>query len=118
MSEKVAIFLFAGPEIPCRVMHAFVFARDVGERGGEATIILEGESPKWLLALTNPKHKLHGMYEKVKGAGLIGAVCRACAVQAGAVEAAEAEGLSLVGDAFGHVSLSQYIEQGYHVVTL
>jgi len=115
---KVAILLFAGPEIPCRVMHAFVFARDVKVRGGEARIILEGESPRWLLTLPNPKHKLHGMYEKVKAEGLIDVACKACTIQAGAVEAAEEEGIPLAGDAFGHVSLMRYLDQGYQVVTL
>jgi hypothetical protein len=99
-------------------MHAFVFARDIKARGGDAKIVLEGEAPAWLLALPSPQHKLHGMYEKVKQEGLIDAVCKACANQTGAVQAAEQEGFPLVGDALGHVSLAGYIEQGYQVVTL
>ena len=42
----------------------------------------------------------------------------ACAVQARAVEAAAEEGLRLVNDASGHVSLVPYVDAGYHVVTL
>ncbi|NLE75196.1 MAG: cytoplasmic protein [Chloroflexi bacterium] len=118
MSEKVALFVFAGPEIPCRLMHALVFALDLQARGGEAKIVLEGEAPGWLLALPNPKHKMHGMYGKAKAAGLIDAVCRACAVQAGAVEAAEEEGLRLANDAMGHVSLAPYLEAGFTIATL
>ena len=118
MAEKVAIFLFTGPDAPCRVMHAFIFARDIRAKGSEASIVLEGEAPGWLLALPNPEHKLHGMYEKVKSEGLIVAVCRACATQAGAVEETEKEGFPLVGDAFGHVSLLRYLTDGYRIVTL
>jgi hypothetical protein len=115
---KVAIVLFAGLEPPCKVMHAFVFARDIKARGGEAKIILEGAAPELLLALPNPEHKMHAMYTKVKGEGLIAGVCKACAMQAGAVEAAETEGIPLIDDAFGHVSLAPFIEQGLEIVTL
>jgi hypothetical protein len=115
---KIALFLFTGPASSCKLMHAFVFARDIKARGGEAKIILEGESPGWLLKLPDPTHKLHGIYQKVKQEGLIDAVCRACALQANAVAAAQQEGLPLADDASGHVSLAKYVEQGYQVVTL
>ena len=115
---KAAILLFSGPESTCKLMHAFVFARDIRARGGEAKIIFEGASPAWLLELPNPEHKLHGMYQKVKAEGLIDTVCKACATQANAVEAVEKEGLSLSGDAFGHVSLAEYITQEFAIITL
>jgi hypothetical protein len=115
---KAAIILFSGPESTCKLMHAFVFARDIRARGGEAKIVFEGASPAWLLELPNPEHKLHGMYQKVKTEGLIDTVCKACAMQANAVEAVESEGLSMSGDAFGHVSLAEYITEGYTIVTL
>ena len=115
---KAAIVLFSGPESTCKLMHGFVFARDIQARGGEAKIVFEGASPAWLLELPNPAHKLHGMYEKVKTEGLIDTVCKACAMQANAVEAVEREGLSMSGDAFGHVSLAAYITEGYTIITL
>jgi hypothetical protein len=115
---KVALFLFAGTESSCKLMHAFVFARDIQARGGDAKIILEGASPGWLLQLPNPGHKMHSMYSKVKEAGLIDTVCKACAQQAGAVKAARQEGIPLSADALGHVSLAGYIDQGYQIVTL
>jgi hypothetical protein len=118
MSEKVAIFLFAGPEAPCRLVHSFIFARDIAARGGEARIILEGAAPEWLLLLPSPDHKHHGTYRKAKEEGLIDAVCRACAFQADAVEAAEQEGFPLVGDALGHASLVPYMADSFRIVTL
>jgi hypothetical protein len=39
-------------------------------------------------------------------------------VQAQAVEAAAEEGLRLVYDASGHVSLAPYMDEGYEIVTL
>jgi len=118
MSEKVALVLMAGPEMPCRMIHTFLWALDIVARDGDARIVLEGEAPRWLLELPDPGHGRHRLYEKVKEQGLIDAVCKACAVQAQAVEAAAEEGLPLVFDASGHVSLVPYAEDGYRIVTL
>jgi len=118
MSEKVTLFLFAGPEAPCRLVHSLIFARDIEDRGGEARISLEGAAPEWLLQLPNPEHRFHSMYEQAKTSGLIDSMCRACASQAGATEAAEREALRLVGDAYGHVSLAPYLDDGFAIVTL
>ena len=118
MSEKVALFLFSGPETPCRLVHSLIFARDIADRGGEAKIILEGAAPEWLLLLPNPEHKLHSIYKTARENSVIAAVCRACASQAGATEAAEQEAIPLVGDAYGHVSLASYMEDGFRIVTI
>ena len=118
MNEKIAIFLFAGPEAGCRLVHSMIFARDVRARGGASQIILEGAAPEWLLLLPDPAHDFHSMYRRAKDEGLFSAVCKACASQAGAVEAALQEGLALVGDAFGHVSLIPFTEDGFTIVTL
>ena len=118
MSEKIALVLMGGLDMPCRMVHAFLWSLDIVARGGDARIVLEGEAPHWLLALPDPDHGRHNLYAKVKGMGLIDAVCKACAVQAQAVEAAAEEGLRLVYDASGHVSLVPYAEDGYQVVTL
>ena len=117
-SEKIAIFLLTGPDAPCRLAHTFIWALDVVGRRGEAKIVLEGAAPGWLLALPDPDHVQHRLYQKVKEQGLIDAVCKACATQAQALEAAAEEGLRLVHDASGHVSLVPYTEAGYRIVTL
>lgn len=118
MGAKVMLLLFAGPEMPCKLQHAFLFARDVAQKGGEATIVFEGNSPKWLPALAKPEHSLRKMFNTVKGEGLIAGVCRGCAVAHNAVEAAELLELPLMSDAFGHVSLAPFVEKGYQIVTL
>jgi predicted peroxiredoxin len=118
MSEKIALVLMAGPDMPCRLVHTFIWALDILERGGEGKIVFEGEAPRWLLELPDPEHGRHKLYRKVKEMGLIDAVCKACAVQARAVEAAAEEGLRLANDAAGHVSLVPYAEAGYQIVML
>ena len=118
MDDRVALVLFAGPEMPCRMIHTFIWALDLAGRGADVKVILEGEAPRWLLALPDPSHGRHGLYRKVKEAGLIDAVCKACAIQAQALEAATEEGLRTAQDASGHVSLAPYIDAGYRIVTL
>ncbi len=118
MSAKVMLLLFAGPEMPCKLQHAFIFARDVAQKGGEAAIVFEGNSLKWLPALAKPEHSLRKMFNTVKGEGLIVGACRGCAVAHRAVEAAELLELPLINDAFGHVSLTPFVEKGYQIVTL
>jgi len=118
MGDRIALVLMAGLDMPCRLVHTLLWALDITARGGEVKIILEGEAPHWLLELPDPKHGRHQLYRKVREMGLIDAVCKACAVQAQAVEAASEEGLRLVFDASGHVSLVPYMEDGYQIVAL
>lgn len=118
MEEKIVLVLMGGLDMPCRMTHSFLWALDIASRGGDAKIVLEGEAPHWLHELPSPDHGRHNLYKKVKDMGLIDAVCKACAVQAQAVEAAAEEGLRLVYDASGHVSLMTYAEEGYQILTL
>lgn len=118
MGVKVALVLFAGPEMPCKLQHAFLFARDVVQRGGEARIVFEGNAPQWLAELAQPEHALASMFLRVREAGLIAGVCRGCALAHGAVETTEALSLPLLSDAYGHVSLVPFVEEGFQIVTL
>ena len=97
MNEKIALVLMGGLDMPCRMTHTFLWAVDISSRGGDVKIVLEGEAPHWLLELPDPSHGRH---------------------QAQAVEAAAEEGLRLVYDASGHVSLVPYVEDGYQIVML
>ncbi len=118
MSVQILFVLFAGPEMPCKLQHVFVFARDVVQKGGDAKIVFEGNSPKWLTELANPQHKMAKLFDLAKQEGLIAGVCKACATMHNALDAAKAHDLPLLSDAFGHVSLVPFIEQGYAVVKL
>jgi len=55
---------------------------------------------------------------KVKKLELIDAVCRACAMKMGALEAVGAEGLRIADDMAGHAGMAPYIERGFAIVTL
>lgn len=115
---KIAIVLMAGSEMPCRLMHGLIWAMDVVKQGGEAQIVFEGASPSWLLDLPMDTHPQHKLYVKAKEMGLIAGVCQACAMQAEALEAAQAEGLTLLKAAGGHASLVPFVAQGFQVMML
>jgi hypothetical protein len=114
--NKTAIFAFKGN--PICFVHVLLNAIDLHDRGRGVKIILEGEATKLIIDLRKPEHPLHALYEKVKKLELIDAVCRACAIKMGALEAAEAEGLKIADEMAGHVGMAPYIEKGYAIVTL
>jgi hypothetical protein len=114
--NKTAIFAFKGN--PICFVHVLLNAIDLHDRGRGVKIILEGEATKLIIDLRKPEHPLHALYEKVKKLELIDAVCRACAIKIGALEAAEAEGLKIADEMAGHVGIAPYIEKGYAIVTL
>ena len=114
--NKTAIFAFKGN--PICFVHVLLNAIDLHDRGRAVKIILEGEATKLIIDLRKPEHPLHALYEKVKKLELIDAVCRACAIKMGALEAAEAEGLKIADEMSGHVGMAPYIKKGYTIVTL
>jgi len=115
-TNKTAIFAFKGN--PICFVHVLLNAIDLHEKEGEVKVVLEGEATKLIIELREAKHPLHALYEKVKKLGLIDAVCRACAVKMGTLEAAETEGFRIADDMAGHAGMAPYIEQGYEIITL
>ena len=114
--NKTAIFAFRGN--PICFVHVLLNAIDLHEKKGEVKIVLEGEAAKLIPELRKPGHPLHALYEKAKKLDLIDAVCRACALKMGTLEAAEAEGFRIADDMAGHAGMAPYIEQGYEIITL
>ncbi|MFC1844874.1 cytoplasmic protein [Thermodesulfobacteriota bacterium] len=114
--NKTVIFAFKGN--PICFVHVLLNAIDLHERAEVVKIVLEGEATKLIIDLCKPENPLHALYEKVKKLQLIDAVCRACAVKMGTLEAAEAEGFRIADDMAGHAGMAPYIEKGYAIVTL
>ena len=114
--SKTAIFAFKGN--PICFVHVLLNAIALHDRGRTVKVILEGEATKLIIDLRKPEHPLHSLYEKVKTLELIDAVCRACAIKMGALEAAEAEGLKIADEMAGHAGMAPYLENGYAIVTL
>jgi len=113
--DKIVLFAFRG-EIPCFV-HVMLNAIDMREKGLEVQVVLEGESVKVVAELARPEHPMHALFERTKGHGLFAGVCRACAHQLGALEAATAEGMPLLDAMHGHAGMAEWIAKGYAVIT-
>lgn len=114
-TKKTVLFAFQGN--PMCFIHVLLNGIDLHERGREGKIVIEGEAVTLIAKLAKKEHAFHSLYEKVKELGLINAVCMACATKLGAVEAAKAEGLPLVGDMHGHPSMGRYLDESYEVIT-
>ena len=114
--KKTAIFAFKGN--PICFVHVLLNAIDLHDNGNEVKVVLEGEATRLILDICKAEHPLHALYVKVKDLGLIDAVCRACAIKMGVLEAAEAEGFRIADDMAGHAGMLPYIEQGYAIITL
>ena len=114
--RKVAIFAFKGS--PICFIHVLLNALDLHEKGADVKIILEGEATGLVVDLKNTEHPLRKLYSRAKDLGLIHAVCRACAVKMGSLQAVEEEGLNVVDDMSGHAGMAPYLEQNYEIITL
>jgi len=113
---KAALFAFNG-EAMCFV-HVLLNALDLQAKGHEACIVIEGSATRLVREFhENPQAPFAPMYRKAKEAGLIGGICKACAAKMESLDAAKAEGLTLLDDMSGHPSMSAYLEQGWQVYT-
>ena len=113
--NKTVLFAFRGD--PLCFIHVLLNGIDLHERGREGKIVIEGEAVKLIADMAQDGHALNTLYKKAKGLGLIDAVCLGCATKLGALEAAKAEGLPLVGDMNGHPGMGRYLAEGYEVIT-
>lgn len=113
--EKVIFFAFR--DDPMCFVHVLLNSLDLNDKGMDGRIILEGEAVKLVAEMADEKHFLNKLYVKVKERDLLVGACRACSNKLGAVSGLEAEKIPLVGEMMGHPAMSDYIQQGYRVVT-
>ncbi len=114
MTRKVALFAFNGD--PNCIVHVLLNSLDMKEKGYDVRLVIEGGATYQLESLNDDSHPLNGIYRKVKDAGLIECVCKACANKMGTLESANEQGLPVCGEMMGHPSISRYMEEGYEVL--
>jgi hypothetical protein len=112
--EKVALFAFNGD--PVCFVHVLLNALDMKAKGHEVCVVMEGAATQLVPALAQIGHPLHGPYTRVKEAGLIDCVCRACSMKMGVLAEVEAEGLPIGDDMSGHPSMARYMDRGYKIL--
>ncbi|MCL7488175.1 MAG: cytoplasmic protein [Desulfobulbaceae bacterium] len=113
---KVVFFVFRSD--PTCFMHALLNALDLEEKGMWGEIVFEGESAQLIPLISQPGHFLYSRYIQAKNRGLFYGVCQFCAGKIGITNYAESEHIPLIGDMSGHPSMSEFIKQGYTIITL
>ncbi|PIE60488.1 MAG: cytoplasmic protein [Desulfobulbus propionicus] len=113
--NKTIFFAFRGD--PLCFMHVLLNSLDMADKNMGGKIVLEGESVKLVSEMAQPGHFLNSLYLKTREQDLIVGACRACSSKLKVVEAVKREGIPLIGDISGHPAMSEYIDQGYTVLT-
>jgi len=113
--EQNIFFAFRGD--PMCFVHVLLNSLDLNEKGMGGKIILEGEAVKLVPEMINPGHFLNKLYTKVKEQDLIIGACKACSTKLEVRDTIEDEGIPLIGGMAGHPAISDYIEQGYRILT-
>jgi hypothetical protein len=116
MPSKVAIFAFNGE--PMCFVHALLNTLDMQAKGYDVKLIIEGSATRLVKHFMDPEVPFADLYTKVKDAGLIHCVCRACAAKMGSLEDAKALQMPLCREMSGHPSMASYLEQDYQIITL
>ncbi len=113
--KKMALFVFNGD--PMCFIHVLLNALDMQEKGYDAKIMVEGAATGLIPELERSDNPLHGLWEKVRNAGLVEGVCQACAKKMGTLDAARAAGLTLLADIAGHPSMARYRDEGFEIIS-
>jgi hypothetical protein len=99
-------------------MHAILNALDLEEKGMWGEIVFEGESCKLVPLISQPDHYLYPLYTQAKNRGMFYGACQNCANEMKIAGQIESEHIPLIGDMSGHPPMSDFIKQGYIIITL
>jgi hypothetical protein len=113
--NKIILFAFRGDAM-CFI-HVLLNALDMAEKGMEGKIVIEGDAVKLIPEMAESGHFLNQLYRKVRDNNLIIGACRACSIKLGVAAAVQEEGVELIGEMSGHPAISEYVEQGYTILT-
>jgi predicted peroxiredoxin len=112
--KKVALFAFNG-DFKC-FAHVLLNALDMKAKGYDVKVVIEGSATKLVPEMARQGSSTYPLYEKAKQAGLIDAVCRACAWEGKVLASIEEEGLPLADEMSGHPSMGRYMDAGYRIL--
>jgi len=112
---KVVIFAFRSD--PLCFAHALLNVLDMEDKGMWAEIVLEGEATKLVPLMAEPDHFLNQLYLQAKDKGLFWGACQACATKMGVAKIIEAENIPLADGMSGHPAMSDFIKEGYTILT-
>jgi len=113
--KKIALFVFNGD--PMCFIHVLLNALDMKEKGYESKIVIEGSATKLFPELAKKDNPMHKLWEKVRAAGLVEGVCKACSNKMGTLELAKDQGLTILDEMTGHPSMARYRNDGFEIVS-
>lgn len=113
---KVVFFAFSGE--PVCFMHAILNALDLEEQGMWGEIVFEGKSTDLIPLISKPDHYIYPLFEQAKERGMFYGACHSCANKMKVAEFFEKENIPLIGDMSGHPPMSDFIRQGYTIITI
>ena len=114
---QVAVMVMVDTEAhadTARVANALTTVYEFKEAGEEATLVFSGAGTRRVGKLSNPDHRLHRAFAKVKDE--VAGACKACAVSFGVRQEIEASGVPLLTEYRGHQSLRKLVNEGYEVI--
>lgn len=117
--HRVAIVVLADAETKGdlgRVFNALMAADEFAEAGDEVRLVFDGAGVKWIPELSNPEHKAHGLFAKLKPH--VTDVCRYCAGAFGVDDKVKGDDAPLTGGGYqDHPSFRRLIDEGFQVIT-
>ncbi len=113
--DKVIFFAFRAD--PMCFVHVLLNSLDLNDKGMDGRIVLEGEAVMLVPEMADEKHFLNTLYTKAKERDLFIGACRACSNKLGVIESLEGENIPLIGEMMGHPAMSDFIQQGYRIIT-
>ena len=98
-----------------RVVNALMAAKEFVDANDEVQIVFSGAGTKWLVEIANPEHKLHDVYNNVKGH--IAGACGFCATAFGVTDSVKACGIPILEEYATNMSFRKLVGSGYQIIT-
>lgn len=118
MQQKVAIVILADTSQADglgRVVNGLMAAKEFKDAKDEVQVIFSGAGTKWIGELSQPDHKLHGVYTDLKDS-IVGA-CGFCADAFGVAGSIKDSGVDLLEEYGTNMSFRRLVQNGYQVIS-
>jgi hypothetical protein len=115
---KIAAVVLADTESHgdlARVLNALELVKEAAEAGDQAELVFDGAGVKWIPALSDPEHRLHGVFEQVRPH--VAGACGFCASAFEVRDDVRSAEIPFLTEFEGHPSLRSRVADGYEVVT-
>lgn len=115
---KISVVVLAGTESHAdlgRVLNALELVKEAAQEGDQTELVFDGAGVQWIPELSNPEHKLHSIFEAVRGS--VAGACQFCASAFEVKDEVQKAEVSLLGEFEGHPSLRQRVADGFQVIT-